>query len=54
MGYWLVMMTEENYRYTVENGVYGLPEGLGRLKEGIRPGDRLVVYIVKRGCSELC
>ena len=54
VGYWLVMMTEENYRYTVEHGVYGLPEGLSGLKDRIRPGDRLVVYVVRRGCSELC
>ncbi|MEL9909421.1 MULTISPECIES: EVE domain-containing protein [Thermoprotei] len=54
MGYWLVMMSEENYRYTVENGVYGLPEGLSRLRDRIRPGDKLVIYIVKKNCKELC
>ena len=54
MAYWLVMMSEENYRYTIENGVYGLPGGLIKLKDRIKPGDRLVVYIFKDGCSELC
>lgn len=52
--YWLVMMTEENYRYTVEHGVYGLPEGLSWLSNRIRSGDRLVIYIKREGCSELC
>ena len=54
MTYWLIIMSEENYRYTIENGVYGLPEGSSWLKDQIRPGDRLVVYIGKSNCSELC
>ena len=52
--YWLVMMTEENYRYTIKHGIYGLPEGLSWLSNRIRSGDRLVIYIKREGCSELC
>ncbi|BDR91062.1 EVE domain-containing protein [Vulcanisaeta souniana] len=48
------MMNEENYRHTIEKGIYGLPEKSSKLKELIEPGDRLVVYITKKECRELC
>ena len=48
------MMSEENYRFTIERHIYGLPEGLEWLRGRIRSGDRLVVYVIKRGCKELC
>lgn len=54
MTYWLVMMTEENYRHTLEKRIYGLPAKLSRIKDLIKPGDKLVVYVMKKGCSELC
>ncbi|ABP51068.1 MULTISPECIES: EVE domain-containing protein [Pyrobaculum] len=52
--YWLTMLDEDNFRYTVERGIYGLPEGAGDEAKLIKPGDRLVVYIMKKGCRELC
>jgi predicted RNA-binding protein len=47
-------MNEENLRYTIEHGIYGTPKGSSELKSKIRVGDRIVVYVRKRGCSELC
>ena len=52
--YWLVTMTEEDYQYTIKNGIYGLPEKSSKLRELIKPGDKLVVYITRKGCKELC
>lgn len=53
--YWLVMMSEENYRYMRSHLIYGLPESSKDLAEEIKPGDRLVVYIMmKKNCKELC
>ncbi len=52
---WLVMMSEGNFNYTIKYGVFGLPGGsAGRLRGLINVGDYLLVYVVKRGCSELC
>ncbi|GAB6946854.1 hypothetical protein JCM16161A_09840 [Vulcanisaeta sp. JCM 16161] len=48
------MMNEENYRYAIENGIYGLPEQSSRLRKLIKPGDKFIVYIIKRDCKELC
>ena len=52
---WLVMMNEENLNYTINHGVYGLPEkSAERLRALINIGDNLLVYVIKKGCSELC
>ncbi|MGC9118519.1 MAG: EVE domain-containing protein [Thermoproteus sp.] len=55
MDYWLAMMTEENFRRCEERGLYGAPKkGAEFAASHIKKGDRLVVYVVKEGCSELC
>ena len=52
---WLVMMSEGNFNYTIKHGIYGLPGGSAeRLRGLINIGDYLLVYVIKRGCSELC
>jgi len=52
---WLVMMNEENFNYTINHGIYGLPgRSAERLRALINVGDHLLVYVIKRGCSELC
>ncbi|MGC8544023.1 MAG: EVE domain-containing protein, partial [Vulcanisaeta sp.] len=35
-------------------GVYGLPKKSSKVRNLIKHGDRLVVYIMKRDCKELC
>ncbi|RFA94634.1 hypothetical protein CGL51_09510 [Pyrobaculum aerophilum] len=52
--YWLTMLDEENFKYTVERGIYGLPESASGLAQFIKPGHRLVAYVMKEGCRELC
>ena len=52
--YWLIMMSEDNYKHIIEKGVYGLPERSSKVRNLIKHGDRLVVYIIKRDCKELC
>ncbi|MCU7787506.1 EVE domain-containing protein [Pyrobaculum sp. 3827-6] len=55
MDYWLVMLPEESYRWSEERGLYGAPAKTAEFAVGnIKRGDRLVVYVVKEGCSELC
>jgi len=52
---WLVMMNEENFNYTINHGIYGLPgRSAERLRALINVGDHLLVYVIKNGCSELC
>ena len=49
------MVSEGNFNYTIRHGIFGLPGGsAGRLRGLINVGDYLLVYVVKRGCSELC
>nr|WP_274379601.1 EVE domain-containing protein [Vulcanisaeta thermophila] len=48
------MMTEENYRYMRGHLIYGLPEKSKNFAEKIKPGDRLVVYVMQENCEELC
>ncbi|AAL62650.1 conserved hypothetical protein [Pyrobaculum aerophilum str. IM2] len=52
--YWLTMLPEENFKRVVELGLYGLPASVAEMAKRIKPGDRLVVYIMKEGCRELC
>jgi Uncharacterized protein conserved in archaea len=48
-------MSEENLRYTIEHGIYGIPSKRAeKLVQLVRVGDRIVVYVMKKGCSELC
>ncbi|WP_333639072.1 hypothetical protein [Pyrobaculum aerophilum] len=47
--YWLTMLDEENFKYTVERGIYGLPESASGLAQLIKPGHRLVAYVMKKG-----
>jgi predicted RNA-binding protein len=48
-------MNEENLRYTIEHGIYGIPNKRAeKLAQQVRVGDRIVIYVMKRGCSELC
>jgi len=52
---WLALMSEENLRYTIEHGIYGIPSKRAeKLVQLVRVGDRIVVYVMKKGCSELC
>jgi len=52
---WLALMNEENLRYTIEHGIYGIPNKRAeRLVQQVRVGDHIVVYVMKKGCSELC
>ena len=59
VNYWLVLMSEENYWYTVKNGIYGIrracSERFKDFKAKVRPGDRLIVYVLKgKRCGDLC
>ena len=59
VNYWLVLMSEENYWYTIKNGIYGIrracSERFKDFKAKVRPGDRLIVYVLKgKRCSDLC
>lgn len=51
MDYWLVMLNEENYLVCEEKRLYGTPRDYTKL---VKPGDKLVVYVLKEGCRELC
>lgn len=52
--YWLTMLPEENLKRVVELGLYALPETVAEVAKRIKPGDKLVVYVMKEGCRELC
>jgi predicted RNA-binding protein len=48
-------MNEENLRYTIEHGIYGIPNKRAeKLVQQVRVGDRIVIYVMKKGCGELC
>jgi len=52
---WLVLMNEENLRYTIEHGIYGIPSKRAeKLVQQVRVGDRIVVYVMKEDCKDLC
>jgi len=52
---WLALMNEENLRYTIEHGIYGITSKRAeKLVQQVRVGDRIVVYVMKKGCGELC
>ncbi|RLG37262.1 MAG: EVE domain-containing protein [Candidatus Alkanophagales archaeon] len=52
--YWIIPVSEENWRVVKEKLVYGAPEGGRRHpKELIRPGDVVVFYVMKRGSRSL-
>jgi len=52
---WLVLMNEENLRYTIEHGIYGIPNKRAeKLVQQVRVGDRIVVYVMKEDCKDLC
>ncbi len=54
--YWLIMMDEDNYVYTIKNGIYGLPKSSSKVRQSVKPGDVLIVYVMKEegNCRELC
>jgi predicted RNA-binding protein len=48
-------MNEENLRYTIEHGIYGIPNKRAeKLVQQVRVGDRIVVYVMKEDCKDLC
>jgi predicted RNA-binding protein len=48
-------MSEENLRYTIEHGIYGIPSKRAeKLVQLVRVGDRIVVYVMKEDCKDLC
>ena len=53
--YWLAMMPEENLKFTLARQIFAYPSKTGKAaKSRIEPGDRIVVYVIKKGCEEYC
>jgi len=53
--YWIVAVSEANFRHIIEHGVYGCGGHMcDRMINKVRPGDVLIVYVNKNGCSKYC
>jgi predicted RNA-binding protein len=53
--YWIVAVGEANFRHIIEHGVYGCGGRMcNRMINKVRPGDVLIVYVNKKGCSKYC
>ena len=52
--YWIVTVTEENYKVIMEKHVYGAPTTTRKnVRQLIRPGDIVIVYVAKKGAKTL-
>jgi len=52
--YWIVTVTEENYKVIMEKHVYGAPTTARKnVRQLIRPGDIIIVYVAKKGAKTL-
>ena len=47
MDYWLCVTNEDNWRVVVSDGVWGVSERFKRSLERVKPGDKLVFYLVQ-------
>ena len=53
--YWIVAVNETNFRHIIEHGIYGCGKRMcDRMINKVRPGDVLIVYVNKKGCSMYC
>jgi predicted RNA-binding protein len=53
--YWIVAVNETNFRHIIEHGIYGCGERMcNKMINKVRPGDVLLVYVNKSGCSKYC
>ena len=52
MANWLFTITEENFEVVKSSGVFGVPEG-SKAPRLVKPGDKLVFYVMKTGAKSL-
>lgn len=53
--YWIIAVSEENWRVIKSNNVYGAPEAQGfkPVCELVKPGDIVIFYVKKKGSKTL-
>ena len=53
--YWLAVMSEENLNIVLTRQVFGFHSRMGGvLSPQVTPGDKIIVYVTERECSEYC
>jgi len=53
LSYWIIPITEENWRIVKEKNIYGVRK-ISKSIRKIQKNDYLIFYITKRNCSEYC